>query len=176
MVVGPVTVPSGSEITECTYFKNPSHKDMAVNHVRIAVEGGSHHIHLYRPIDRGMSVADGHETCNMAVDFDVWQLIFASQAFPALNLTLTRKVFVSRNNPYARWLNIVTNTGSAAAQVGITLRGLIASANQTKVTNTSNGGTLNAQTNWFTSAQIVPLKAFDASGVRIGTWMPRSCA
>jgi hypothetical protein len=79
MVVGPVTVPSGSEITQCTYFKNPSHKDMAVSHVRIEVEGGSHHIHLYRPIDRGMSVPDGHETCNMAVDFDVWQLILASQ-------------------------------------------------------------------------------------------------
>ena len=80
MVVGPTEVPSGSEITQCSYFKNPSHKDMAVNRVRIEVEGGSHHIHLYRPIDRGMTVADGHETCNMAVDFDVWQLILASQS------------------------------------------------------------------------------------------------
>ena len=95
------------------------------------------------------------------------QLIFASQAIPALNLTLTRKVFVSRNKPYARWLNIVTNTGPNAAQVGITLRGLIGSANETKVTNTSNGGTLNAQTNWFTSSQIVP-QGFKSLEPKIG--------
>jgi hypothetical protein len=49
MIVGPTEVPSGSEITQCSYFKNPSHKDMAVNRVRIEVQGGSHHIHLYRP-------------------------------------------------------------------------------------------------------------------------------
>ena len=79
MVVGPITVPHGSEVTECTYFKNPAKKDMAVNHVRIEVEGGSHHIHLYRPVDPTMSVPDGHEVCNMAVNFDVWQLILASQ-------------------------------------------------------------------------------------------------
>jgi hypothetical protein len=79
MQIGPVAVPNGSEITECTYFKNPMKKDMAVNRVRIEVEGGSHHIHLYRPIDPGMTVADGHETCNFALDFDVWQLILASQ-------------------------------------------------------------------------------------------------
>lgn len=79
MTIGPVAVPSGSEITECTYFKSPAKHDMAVNHVRIGVKGGSHHIHLYRPIDRNMSVADGHETCNMAVNFDVWQLVLASQ-------------------------------------------------------------------------------------------------
>src|SRR5262249_32060929 len=54
------------------------------------------------------------------------------------------------------WLNMVTNTGSAPVQVGITLRGLIASANQTKITGTSSGSTLNAGTNWFTTSQIVP--------------------
>ncbi len=79
MVIGPVEVPSSSEITQCTYFKNPSTKDMAVNRVRIAVEGGSHHIHLYRPIDRTMVHDDGHETCNFALDFNVWELVLASQ-------------------------------------------------------------------------------------------------
>src|SRR6516225_3607514 len=47
------------------------------------------------------------------------QLDFASQAFPQLNLTLTRKVFVPSNEEWVRWLNIVTNTGPAAVQVGI---------------------------------------------------------
>jgi hypothetical protein len=84
------------------------------------------------------------------------QLIFPTQTFPAVNLSVTRKMFVSRNKDYARWLNIVTNTGTEPMQVGITLRGLIASANQTKITATSNGGTLNAASNWFTSSQVVP--------------------
>lgn len=79
MQIGPVDVPSASEITQCTYFKNPMKKDMAINHVRISVVGGSHHIHLYRPVDPNMSVADGHETCNFALNFDVWQLVLASQ-------------------------------------------------------------------------------------------------
>lgn len=80
IVVGPIAVPSGSEVTECTYLKLPSKKDLAVNKVKIKVHGGSHHIHLYRPHDRAMSVEDGHETCNKALDFDVWQLILGSQS------------------------------------------------------------------------------------------------
>lgn len=80
IVVGPITVPRGSEITECTYLKLPSKKDLAVNKVKIKVHGGSHHIHLYRPHDRTMSLEDGHESCNFALDFDVWQLILGSQS------------------------------------------------------------------------------------------------
>lgn len=79
IMVGPVAVPSGSELTECTYLKMPGKRDIAVNRVKIKVQGGSHHIHLYRPIDPTMNVADGHETCDFALNFDVWQLILASQ-------------------------------------------------------------------------------------------------
>lgn len=78
--VGPVAVPRGYEITECTYMKLPGNKDMNVNKVEIRVGGGSHHVHLYRALDRTLNLADGHETCNMALDFDQWQLIFASQS------------------------------------------------------------------------------------------------
>lgn len=84
------------------------------------------------------------------------QLIFPTQNFPSVNLAVTRKVFVNKSKEYARWLNIVTNTGSAPVQVGIALRGLIASGPQTKIVATSTGGTLGATTNWFTSSQIVP--------------------
>jgi len=84
------------------------------------------------------------------------ELLFPTQTFPAMNLSMTRKVFVAHNTAYARWLNIVTNTGPSPAQVGIVLRGLIASANQTKIVATSNGGALNASSLWFTSAQSVP--------------------
>jgi len=79
IMVGPVPVPSGSELTECTYLKMPGKRDIAVNRVKIKVQGGSHHIHLYRPIDPTMNVTDGHEACNFALNFDVWQLVLASQ-------------------------------------------------------------------------------------------------
>lgn len=95
------------------------------------------------------------------------ELVFQTQAFPASNLTLTRKVFVPHNHPWVRWLNIVNNTGSTAAQVGITLRGFIASANQTKIVATSDGGTLGKTSLWFTSAQQVPQGAH-SSEPRIG--------
>jgi len=82
--VGPVPVERGKEITECTYFKLPRKHDLDVNKVQISVSGGSHHVHLYRPEDPNLDLADGHEACNFALDFSVWQLILASQ-----NLELT---------------------------------------------------------------------------------------
>lgn len=80
LTIGPVAVPSGQEITECTYLKLPGGRDLAVNRVKIKVRGGSHHIHLYRPTDRTRSVPDGHETCNFALNFDEWELVLASQS------------------------------------------------------------------------------------------------
>ncbi len=77
--VGPVTVPRGTELTECTYFKLPSKRDMAVNRVKIKVSGGSHHVHIYRPADPTTNLPDGHEHCNFALDFSVWQLVLATQ-------------------------------------------------------------------------------------------------
>ena len=85
------------------------------------------------------------------------ELVFPTQTFSAQNLTLTRKVYVSKNKPWARWLNIVTNTGPSPAQVGISLKGLLASAGQTQIIATSSGDTnLGAQDLWFTTAQSVP--------------------
>jgi hypothetical protein len=80
IVVGPILVPAGEEVTECTYMKLPSRRDMAVNRVKIRVWGGSHHIHLYQPYDHTLDLPAYHETCNSALDFDVWQLVLASQS------------------------------------------------------------------------------------------------
>ena len=80
LAIGPVAVPSGKEVTECTYLKLPGKGSLAVNRVKIKVRGGSHHIHLYRPTDRTRDVPDGHETCNFAVNFDEWELVLASQS------------------------------------------------------------------------------------------------
>jgi hypothetical protein len=72
-------VPAGTEETACHYLKLPSDVDLDVNRIQINVTGGSHHIHLYRPYDSGLDIPDGVEVCNMAVDFDKWALIVASQ-------------------------------------------------------------------------------------------------
>jgi hypothetical protein len=72
-------VPEGKEETLCHYLKMPSDVDFDVNRFQVAVTGGSHHIHLYRPFDSSYSVPDGFEECNKAVDFNVWELVVAAQ-------------------------------------------------------------------------------------------------
>jgi hypothetical protein len=85
------------------------------------------------------------------------QLVFQSQAFPAVNLALTRKVFVPNNGEFLRWLNVVTNTGPGPVTVGVALRGLLGSGSETRVTNTSTGDSgLSSNVLWFTTAQQVP--------------------
>jgi hypothetical protein len=72
-------VPKGEEETGCHYLKLPSDVDIDVNRIQVAVTGGSHHIHLYRPYDRSVDVPDHYEVCNYAVDFDQWELVVAVQ-------------------------------------------------------------------------------------------------
>jgi len=85
------------------------------------------------------------------------ELEFASQAFPAQNITLTRRVFVPSNKTFLRWENVVTNNGPAQTQVTITLLGLLASGDETKVIATSTGDTALGSTDlWFTTGQSVP--------------------
>ncbi len=72
-------IPTGTEETACHYLKLPSDVDLNVNRIQINVTGGSHHIHLYRPFDSTLDIPDGTEVCNMAVDFDKWSLIVATQ-------------------------------------------------------------------------------------------------
>jgi hypothetical protein len=72
-------VPVGTEETVCHYLKLPSDVDFDVDRIQISVTGGSHHIHLYRPYDKTLDVPDGFEQCNMAVDFDKWALVVATQ-------------------------------------------------------------------------------------------------
>jgi len=84
------------------------------------------------------------------------QLVFPVQAFPTLGLEVQRKVFVPNNGDFVRWLNIVTNTGSAPADVTIMLQGLLGSGANTQVTSTSTGDSaLGAADLWFATAQEV---------------------
>jgi len=87
-------VPVGKEETACHYFKLPSDVDFDVGEFQIAVSGGSHHIHLYRPFDPSYDVPDHSEVCNMAVDFNVWELVVATQV-PRSDWTLPEGVAYS---------------------------------------------------------------------------------
>lgn len=72
-------VPVGTEETRCHTFKLDSDVDLFVNRFEIAVSGGSHHIHLYRPFDRSVDLDDESFDCNFTVDFDQWELVAAAQ-------------------------------------------------------------------------------------------------
>jgi hypothetical protein len=63
---------------------------------------------------------------------------------------------VAHNSEFARWLNIVTNTGTAPVDVTITLRGQFGAGDDTLVTATSSGdSSIGAADLWFTTAQQV---------------------
>jgi hypothetical protein len=89
------------------------------------------------------------------------QIIFQTQDFPAQHLTITRKIFVPKNGEFARWLNVVTNTGAAPSEVAITLRGQLGSGSDTRVTATSSGDSnIGASDLWFATAEQVPRNSF----------------
>ena len=69
----------GTEETGCHYLKLPSDVDIDVNRFQVAVTGGSHHIHIYRALDRNLDVPDHYEVCNMAIDFDRFELVVPVQ-------------------------------------------------------------------------------------------------
>lgn len=71
-------VAKGTEETLCHFMKLDSDVDLDVNRIQMNVSGGSHHIHLYRSYEP-LDVPDGFEVCNMAVDFNKWALVIASQ-------------------------------------------------------------------------------------------------
>jgi hypothetical protein len=85
------------------------------------------------------------------------QLVFEPQAFESHNLQLQRKVFVPHNDAYARWMNIITNTGATTAEVDVSLLGKLGSTDHTAVKTTSTGdSSLGVQDTWFTTAQVLP--------------------
>jgi hypothetical protein len=72
-------VPVGKEETGCHYFKLPSDVDLDVNRIQVAVTGGSHHVHIYRALDRNTDIPDHYEVCNQAIDFERFALVVPVQ-------------------------------------------------------------------------------------------------
>jgi len=96
------------------------------------------------------------------------QLHFPTQTYAEHDLQVARSVFVPNNDNFVRWLNRITNTGSTPVQVTATLRGLLGSGSDTRITATSNGdSSLGTGDQWFTSAEAVP-KGSRSTQPRIG--------
>lgn len=67
-------------------------------------------------------------------------------------LEITRKIYVPGGDGFARWLNIVRNTGALNANVNLTMLSNLGSDARTKIWSTSNGDKLvTAQDSWVTS-------------------------
>lgn len=96
------------------------------------------------------------------------QLHFPTQTYDDLGLQVARSVFVPNNDNFVRWLNRITNIGSTPVQVTATLRGLLGSGSDTRLTATSSGdSSLGITDQWFTSAESVP-KGTRSTQPRIG--------
>ena len=85
-------VAKGSEKQTCFPIVFPRDQAMDVDQVQIRVRGGSHHVHLYRPVSGTVMYPNPDNTyspagpgnrrpreCAFAIDFSHWQLVAASQ-------------------------------------------------------------------------------------------------
>jgi hypothetical protein len=82
-------------------------------------------------------------------------------------INLSRKVFVPANDTFARTLNTVTNTGSAAATFNLITSNNLGSDDNTKIVTSSNGNNTAETTDfWITSFQNY--SGTTSSDVRLG--------
>ena len=86
-------VKKGTEKQTCFPIRFPRNVATDVDQVQIVVQGGSHHVHLYRPVsgmpvmypnpDKSYDPAGPHNRkpreCAFAIDFTHWELVAASQ-------------------------------------------------------------------------------------------------
>ena len=86
-------VKPGTEKQTCFPIRFPRNVAVDVDQVQIVVHGGSHHVHLYRPVsdmpvmypnpDKSYDLAGPHNRkpreCAFAIDFTHWELVAASQ-------------------------------------------------------------------------------------------------
>jgi hypothetical protein len=97
------------------------------------------------------------------------QIDFPVQAIDlgTTTINLSRKVFVPTNDTFARTLNIVTNTGSAAATFNLITSNNLGSDSNTKIVTSSNGNNTAETTDfWITSFQNY--SGTTSSDVRLG--------
>lgn len=72
----------------------------------------------------------------------------------ANGITLQRSVYVPSTDSYARWNNVVTNTGATPQTVTLVISNNLGSDSNTVITGSSSGGTtINNGTQWVTTFQ-----------------------
>lgn len=80
------------------------------------------------------------------------QIVFPTQTIG--NIQLSRKVFVPDNDSFARWQNIITNTGATPQTVTLVQANNLGSDSNTIITNTSSGNlTAEVTDTWVASMQ-----------------------
>jgi hypothetical protein len=67
----------GSEKQSCFPVTFPRDQATDVGHVEMFVHGGSHHVHLYRPVTGPVYYPT--KDCPFAINFDLWELVTATQ-------------------------------------------------------------------------------------------------
>ena len=69
-------------------------------------------------------------------------------------LQVSRKVFVPTNDSFARWLNVVTNTGTTAATFNLIIANNLGSDNNTVIVSSSSGDNVaTTADNWVSTFQ-----------------------
>src|SRR5262245_22657051 len=67
----------GTEKQTCHRITWPRSETTQIGHIEIKVRGGSHHVHLYRPIPGTLDYPP--KDCPFAIDFSKWELVAATQ-------------------------------------------------------------------------------------------------
>lgn len=81
------------------------------------------------------------------------QLVYPVQSVPAKGVTIQRKVYVSPTEPFARWSNIVTNTGATPTTITLSTGNNLGSDSSTRVFATSTGGAPSTADRWIGTFQ-----------------------
>ncbi len=77
IVISPFEVPVGKEIQRNYYLKLPSDVDIYVKKVEMVYNTGSHHVNVFKT--DSISVPDHFEETFSAVQWESWDMVFASQ-------------------------------------------------------------------------------------------------
>ncbi len=138
-------VKKGSEKQTCFHETVPGKDTIDVNHVQIFVHGGSHHVHLYRPVSAA-SVYPPRD-CPFAVDFSQWELVAATQT-ENLDWQLHPGVgieFLGHQPLLIQTHFVNTGSGNASLSVSGNARAKMILHPMAQSTVTAHGGALFAQ-------------------------------
>jgi hypothetical protein len=114
---------------------------LSLNNTVATCETGNANFDIYNK--NGAPTLDG--TCNNR------QVIFPTQTMGSV--TVSREVYVPTDDSFGRWLNIVKNTSGTPQTVTLVVANNLGSDNNTVITGSSAGGTVNNSVTWVSTFQ-----------------------